>query len=62
MKGEGGGGTSFLLKKIQVYNINYALLVRSQEVLSRIVCGKSFFTFCYRTYAVKNFLYFFLFL
>ena len=32
-----GGWNLFLLRKIQVYNINYALLVNSQGVLSRIV-------------------------
>ena len=36
-----GGWNSFLLRKIQVYNINYALLVRSQGVLSRIVATKT---------------------
>ena len=38
MKGE-REWNSFLLRKIQVYNINYALLVRSQGVLSQIVAG-----------------------
>ena len=38
MKGE-REWNSFLLRKIKVYNINYALLVRSQGVLSQIVAG-----------------------
>ena len=36
---EGGerGWNLFLLRKLQVYNLNYALLVRSQGVLSQVV-------------------------
>ena len=44
-----------------IYEHNVSQSSWSQGVLSRVVCGKSSFTLCYRTCAVIIFLYFFCF-